>query len=199
MRVVLYLDDGIVTAKGLELSNHVSKQVQHDLAKAGLIVNESKSQWQPVRKLTWLGFTLDLEFGKLTVPEDKLSCLCDLLQSLLEKHLFPAKLLASAVGRIISMSLALGPVARLMTRSLYAVLNTRISWCTQLQLSDEAKQELSFWLTRIQQFNGQNLWPKPSAVRVVYSDASCTGYGGYEVEHGGRLATGQWDKEEATK
>jgi len=64
-------------------------------------------------------------------------------------------------------------------------------------LSDEAKKELSFWLSRIQQFNGQNLWPKPSAVRVIYSDASCTGYGGYEVEHGGQLATGQWDKEEA--
>jgi len=84
-----------------------------------------------------------------------------------------------------------------MMRSLYAVLNSRISWCAQLQLSEEAKQELKFWLTRIQHFNGQNLWPKPSAVRVVYSAASYTGYGGYAVEHGGWLATGQWDKEEA--
>jgi len=66
-----------------------------------------------------------------------------------------------------------------------------------LQLSDEAKQELKFWLTRIRYFNGQNLWPKLSAVRVVYSDASCIGYGGYAVEHGGQLAAGQWDKEEA--
>ena len=84
-----------------------------------------------------------------------------------------------------------------MTRSLYTVLNSRSSWCTQLQLSDDAEQELSFWLARIQHFTGQNLWPKPSAVRVVYSDGSCTGYGGYAVEHGGQLATGQRDKEEA--
>jgi len=108
-----------------------------------------------------LGFTIDLEFGKLTVPEDKLSCLCDLLQLLLEKHLFPARLLVSAVGRIISMSLALGPVVQLMTPTLNAVFSTRILWCTQLQLSYEVKQELRFWLTRIQRFNGQNLWPKP--------------------------------------
>ena len=83
------------------------------------------------------------------------------------------------------MSLALGPVARLMTCSLYAVLISRISWRKQLQLSDEVKQDLNFWPTKIQHFNEQSMWPKPSAVRVVYSDASCTGYSGYAVEHGG--------------
>ena len=67
----------------------------------------------------------------------------------------------------------------------------------QLQLSDKAKQELEFWLAQVKQLNGQNLWPKPSAVRVVYSDASDTGYGGYAVEHGGQIATGQWDLEES--
>ena len=73
--------------------------------------NEAKSQWQPVRKLTWLGFEINLESGQLTVPDDKLRGLCEVLQSQLEKSFIPAKLLASAVGRIISMSLALGPVA----------------------------------------------------------------------------------------
>ena len=107
----MYLDNGIVATKGLELSNYVSKQIQQDLENAGLIVNEAKPQWQPVRKLTWLGFNVDLEFGQLTVSEDKLSCLCQLLQSLLEESLFPAMLLTSAVGRIISMLLVLGPVA----------------------------------------------------------------------------------------
>jgi len=84
-----------------------------------------------------------------------------------------------------------------MTRSLYGVLNSRNSWCTQLQLSAEAIDELQFWLSQISRFNGQDLWPKPSAVRVVYSDASNTGYGGYTVEHGGQIANGQWTEEEA--
>ena len=48
-------------------------------------------------------------------------------------------------------------------------------------------------------FNGQNIWPSPSAVRVVYSDASNTGYGGYCVEHGGHVAHGQWTEQEAQK
>jgi len=67
LRVVLYLDDGTVATKGLDMSNHVSKQVQQDLSKAGLVVNQLKSQWEPVRKLTWLGFEINLESGQLIV------------------------------------------------------------------------------------------------------------------------------------
>ena len=41
------------------------------------------------------------------------------------------------------------------------------------------------------------MWPGPSAVRVVYSDTSSTGYGGYCIEHGDQVADGQWLPEEA--
>jgi len=34
-------------------------------------------------------------------------------------------------------------------------------------------------------------------VRVVFSDASDTGFGGYTVEHGGLIANGQWSREVA--
>ena len=46
-------------------------------------------------------------------------------------------------------------------------------------------------------FNSQHIWPKPYTVRVVYSDASSTGFGGYTVEHDNLLANGQWSAEEA--
>ena len=69
------------------------------------------------------------------------------------------------------MSLALGPVTRLMIRSLYSVLKDRTSWCQKLALSLEALDEVQFWLDNRSQFNGRNIWPTPSAVRVVYSDA----------------------------
>ena len=46
-------------------------------------------------------------------------------------------------------------------------------------------------------FNGQHIWPKPSAVRVVYSDASSTEFGGYTVEHGNLIANGQWSADKA--
>ena len=58
---------------------------------------------------------------------------------------------------------------------------------------------MRFWLNEISKFNGQRIWPKPSAVRVVYSDASATGYGGYTVEHGTMVANGHWSPEDATQ
>ena len=83
-----------------------------------------------------------------------------------------------------------------MTCNLYSVLNERILWCQKLTLSKEAADELQFWLDELSHFNGQKIWPTPSAVRVVYSDASATGYGGYFVEH---VANGQWSPDEVIK
>ena len=61
-----------MAVKGKERADNESEQVQVDLIRAGLIVNEAKSQWAPVKKLVWLGFQIELEEGKLCVPEHKL-------------------------------------------------------------------------------------------------------------------------------
>ena len=84
-----------------------------------------------------------------------------------------------------------------MIRNLYAVLNSKTAWCQKLKLTPEGLQELGFWLNEMSKFNGQRIWPKPSAVRVVYSDASATGYGGYTFEHGTMVANGQWSPKDA--
>ena len=54
-----------------------------------------------------------------------------------------------------------------------------------------------FWSTGLKECNSQPIWHIPGAVRVVYSDASETGYGCYVVEHGPCVAHGQWTAEEA--
>ena len=105
--------------------------------------------------------------------------------------------LVSLVGKIISMSLAIGLVVRLMTRNLYAILSSCQAWCDNLELSTDAKSELQFWACKLPKLNGQDIWPSPSAVRVVYTDASKSGYGGYTVENGYHIAQGQWSPEEA--
>lgn len=152
--------------------------------------------WVPAERIVWLGFELDLVHGQLWVPESKLQALQGQLVRA-NDAVMTAKALASVIGRIISMAPALGPVTRLMIRSLYAVPNARRSWCQSMVLSPEAKDELLFWQKQIGNFNGQSIWPSPSAVRVVYSDASSTGYGGYYMEHGSYIANGQWTEQEA--
>ena len=121
------------------------------------------------------------------------------ITSVLSNQLVPARLLASVTGQIISMSLAIGPVARLRTRALYEVINKQKFWSEKLPLSPLAHDEILFWQSSLPSFNGSPIWFSPGATRVVFSDASSTGYGGYHiVEVGPNIAHGQWSQYEAS-
>ena len=128
--------------------------------------------------MEWLGFQIDLCEGEFKVLPGKLDRLKVQLRDLEVEQSASTRFLASLIGKIMSMSLALGPVTWLMTRSLYAVLNSKPAWCQKLVLTPEALMEVRFWVGEMENFNGQHIWPRPSAVRLVYSDASSTGYGG---------------------
>ena len=135
--------------------------------------------------------------GKIEVPVGKIQALQESVDRIRAEKEVTAKMVASLVGRIIAMSIAVGPVSRFMTRSLYAVINSRSSWYEKLQLLAETQLELNFWKNSITDYKNQPIWRSPSAVRVVYSDASDTGYCGYVVEHKPCVAHGQWSTTEA--
>ena len=143
-----------------------------------------------VKRLLWLGFELDLEKGQLTVSQKKLGSLLEQIGKTKSSRTLTATALASIIGKILSMSLALEPVTHLMTWGMYAVLNVTVSWSQQVLLTSDALEKLEFWLEHIGSLNGQNIWPDPSAVRIVYFDAKGSGYGGYYVEHEGHIMTG---------
>eukprot|EP00731_Ephydatia_muelleri_P033190 Em0026g10a len=201
LKAIMYLDDGICAVKGKAEAERASAWVRDTLDCAGLVVHGGKSVWLPALSATWLGFDVDLERGCVSVPEAKLATLRAMLQTrVLDTHL-PARFIASLVGKIISMGLALGPMSRLMTRSLYALLASRQAWCESLEINQGVQRELMFWRSSscAAQYNAQPIWLSPSAVRIVYSDASDTGYGGYTVEHGLHVAQGSWLPDEAAQ
>ena len=60
--------------------------------------------------------------------------------------------------------------------------------------------ELKFWLDSVDFLDGKPIWFSSGATRLVYSDASTTGYGGYGgymVELGNDIAHGQWSADES--
>ena len=145
------------------------------------------------------GFDIDLAAGIIKVPQTKLNHLKTSLQWAVCQSAIPAKAVASITGKIISMSLALGDIARLRTWALYADIHSRLSWQGTITLTADAKEELNFWLDSIDEFNSRHVWRALSAVRVVYSDASSTGFGSYVVQHGEHIAHGQWSLQETQK
>lgn len=70
--------------------------------------------------MEWLGFQIDLSVGEFSVPLFKIDALKAKLLEVQEARYLPASQLASLIGRIISMSLTLGLVTRLMIQNLYA-------------------------------------------------------------------------------
>ena len=196
-RAVIYIDDGICAASNVQDAACNSQAIQNDLARAGFVVNTSKSRLTPHQVGEWLGFIINLAEGCFSVPNDKLVRLKSSGLSLMHLSRVHIRAVASVVGRIMSMSLALGPIARLRTRALYADINQCLSWRAYVDLSEDSKSELCFWQGNVAQLNGQPIWFESGATRVVYSDASDSGYGGYSVEVGPQVAQGLWSGHEA--
>ena len=61
--------------------------------------------------------------------------------------------LASVVGKIVSTSLAVGNITRLMTKAMHVCIESRTSWDSSVPLSRQAMSELNFWLKNIRILN----------------------------------------------
>ena len=70
-------------------------------------------------------------------------------------------------------------LVRLLTRQLYKEIESQPSWHSPFQLPKEAADELNFWLENITERNGFTFKPRPTTTKVVFTDASSTGYGGF--------------------
>ncbi len=109
----------------------------------------------------------------------------------------PVRKVASVVGQIISMSIVLGSVAQLMTRSLSMQTVDIVSWNDSVLLSKLSIQQLQFWFSNISNYTQRSLIEPNTVSRIVYSDASNVGYGWYCVQFGDAQSHGQWSPDEA--
>ena len=92
--------------------------------------------------------------------------------------------------------MTIGEITRLMTRHLYALINSRFSWSSQVEVNDKVREELQFWYSHLPILYGFPTRPESGSVAVVYSDASQTGFGGYLVSCGHHEVAGHWDNNE---
>ena len=140
--IIVYLDDGLCAVTGEADAHKASMVVREALDKSGFIANEQKSIWTLTKRLKWLGFMLDMAKGH--VPAEHLAATRKMLDEACTLNRIQARQLASIVGSISSMGLAVGPLTCFMMCSMYALLNSRQSWSTTLTISSEAQQEILF-------------------------------------------------------
>ena len=135
------------------------------------------------------------------VPEKKLAKLRSLLDGAVSDKYVTIRQLAKIAGSVISISLAVGPIARLCTRQMYYAIESRTGgWDQRLMLSPALLEELTVWLFNIDSFNGFAIRPPCStSPTVIYTDASDFAFGGYSTSLSESDVRGMWLHEDASK
>ena len=184
--IVVFLDDGLGAAADYTKARISSLSVHADLLKSGFVPNEEKSLWEPTQVITWLGTVIDTSQCIISATDTRIQSLSEDLSFLLDPthpSLYQLRKLASVCGKIISLATCVGNVARLMTRNIFAVINSAMNWNSMVSLTPGCVDELNFWKVNLVYINGVPLWPikrKPS--RIVYSDASISACGSLMVK-----------------
>ena len=173
--------------------------MKRDLEKAGLIANQLKSHWEPQTDLTWLGISIDSSKSTLFIPENKVKVIIDLLNKMLGNEYTTARKLASIAGKINAANLVMGSITNMMLKHCHRTIMSRKSWDGILKLDDSALEELRFWLNNFKNLNVRKLQEIKAVNRIVYSDASAVGAGGFVLDVQGAQYFRQWDPGEELK
>ena len=109
-----------------------------------------------------------------------------------------ARRMARVAGQIIAMEPGLGSLARLFSKKMYAFVESCHSWDGRVSASQVASHEIQFWENNINQLNGSSIKQTHAVTKIVYSDASDSGYGGYIAQKlGSIVARGNFVPKEA--
>ena len=151
IRLIHYLDDFLfAVAKGVDGSSvdgnnavfkRVQSQVLQDIRSAGFSVSVPKLKLDLVQALEFLGWHVDLAKNSLTASNDRAQDFLQTLQRLLSgSRKVHVRLLARITGQLQSTALALGPAARIYSRALYDLINTKPGhvWNWHVRIEDAA-------------------------------------------------------------
>jgi hypothetical protein len=178
--IVHFLDDIVFGLSGHEgRETEIIEHVLQDLKHTGFVINIEKSVLTPTRKIECLGFWLDTSLSLISVGEEKLNALVDMISRMLrkpqEKH--SVRYMAQIAGKLQSMKLAMGPVVMVHLRRMYLLMNTVGSWRATLHLEDGVIEDLKGVCENIRSWNGQPLGELPFQ-HIVHTDASAHALGG---------------------
>ena len=142
----VYLDDGISGSHDYISVRAAGNIQRNDLASAGFVTNEEKSNWEPVQIGEWIGFLINVIRLTFQISQKKLEKLRSSMELLVNDDHSTYRSLARLAGFIILLPLAVGPIARIFTRQTHYAIHDRPSWDTTFAFSDPLMQELKFWL-----------------------------------------------------
>ncbi len=145
IKIVIYIDDGIILEKSHALALSNGACVRRDLQYAGWFDASEKYYWIPRQLADWLGITIDLLRYVLSIPSHRVKACLEAISVILNSPTQQtARSVAKVTGKLISMAQVVGPIAQLQTRALYQCILNRASWDSFVSLNTEQLAELRF-------------------------------------------------------
>ena len=182
---LMYLDDGFGCVQCFKRTFVLGCEIKSDLLKSGFVPKAEKCVWKPVQCLELLGCTLNSEEGTICILERRIfKTQCTISESLRAQKVHrrvPVRKVASIVGQIMSMSIVIGHISQIMTRYLSMDILSAWSWSSFISLAGGSINQLNFWQDHLGKLNFKDIFESHKCSMIVYSDASSTGYAGYEI------------------
>ena len=103
--------------------------VRSSLISCGFLINEEKSQWEPVQKIIWLGIEFSSRESVFRIPDNRVNSVIGKIELAINDLPYTsARKLAKICGKIISTKFVLGNIVQLQTRRLYQVIQSAATW-----------------------------------------------------------------------
>ena len=124
----------------------MARRVERDFVRAGLRINVPKCDTIPAQQRRQFGFVVDFAEGKFQVPTDRWEALHLSVNALLasKKCRVHDHIIARLTSTVISMHITWGPVTKLYTRHVYALINSMVSLKCWIVLTKEAANGIIF-------------------------------------------------------
>lgn len=154
LRIMQYLDDYIWANARFQGSMADTMTVLREFVAGGWLIAWGKCSFFPEMEKESLGVLINtrrrlggMATGAFVMPEPRRLKFLARVRRLRDMRRAPVKDVARVAGDAVSSSLSLGFIARLLTRRMYALIETRYSWNSYVTITADVAAELDAWLT----------------------------------------------------
>ena len=180
----VYLDDILLVGNSPQMVQKHLNIMLSDLEKAGMVINQKKSQLSPSQQIEHLGFMVDLKHGQLQVPQAKLKNVQKELGKLITHPTITCRRVAAILGSTRSFLMAM-PFLRAFTDQLVQFVNQQENhgWDVKLEIPINLKNQVQEIAHLLISWKGRTFQGK-AKVRELHSDSSQKAWAGVDITSG---------------
>ena len=178
-RSSIYIDDLFNSHQTFEGCAHQEEFIHAQFGRGGWVFKPEKSSGPPSQSVKYLGLMVNSVPMTFSIPDTKYELIVSDAVNFLNSKRFIVRDLASWVGKLQSLRLAIGPIISIMCKSLYKIISLAPFWTSYIKLDKHSVYEVEWWRDNLKHFSSYPIILDNTSVHVdcrISSDASGSGF-----------------------